>query len=197
MNKNTTPIVIVALVVVLGGAALWYSMKNSAAPGDTTPVVTPAPTASSTGTPSVSGLPDAPPNLPPGTEVVGKTVWQGISGDDWKLVFQAQTVWKINTIKTEDGKHLSQVTGGDDTTTYFVSRDLKISEPSGLSYTTKSLSVAGRTVTAHVYTNPNTTNAFYMYFSIPVEGDTYYFRLASKVASMKVANDFISLIALR
>lgn len=203
-KKNLIPIIVVAAIVVLGGAALWYSMNRSAS--DTTaPEIAPVPVLSTTsdaGAPSAAvpgkaTLPDAPPNLPAGSIVTGRTVWQGKTADNWKIAFSVASGWKLQTLSVKGSTDIAQITGGDDTTTYFVSRNIRINEPSGLTYSTKKITVAGKSILAHVYDKPNATSAFYEYFTLPVAGDTYYFRLESKAASTKVADDFISLVVIK
>lgn len=186
--------VVVLLVVIAGGYWLLQQPHEAMAPVATSTYPTALPTSS---TSTSSTLPSAPSGLPPGSIVTGRTVWEGKTGDDWKIAFNVQTTWKFSDTATADGKHLAQATGGDNTTTFFVSRNMPIAEPSKLTYTQKSETVAGKSVTAHVYANPKAGTAFYEFFSLPVGTDTYYFRLESKVASTKVAEDFISLIVIK
>lgn len=200
MNKNTLPLVIAAVVIVLGGGALWYATKSPAQ--DTAPVITPLPVSVATTTASApalapDGLPAAPAGLPEGSHVTGRTVWKGITAGDWKIAFSIVSSWKAQTLSTGGSQAIAQITGGDETTTYFVSRNIRIAEPSGLSYTTKKLVIAGVNVVAHIYTKPNATSAFYEFFTLPVGADTYYFRLESKVPSTQVAEDFESLVVIK
>lgn len=190
MNKNTTPIIIIAAVVILGGGALWYSTQNPAAPSPA-PEVAPVPDLATTSAPSApqagasggSGIP----------QVAGQTVWGDVNAPTWKIGLKYERSWKLSGIQDAE-KKLYQLSMGGDTIQVFVSRDAKLAEPSKLAYTTVAKTVAGTSVSMHVYEKPNATDAYYWYFSLPAGGDTYYFRIDSTVSSTKLPDDFIGFI---
>lgn len=196
MNKNTIPFIILAAIVLLGGAAFMLFPKSEPA-GEAPLGIAPVPSLG-TSSGAVAGAPSAPAIAGAGSDasVGGKTVWRDITADDWSIVFKVQTKWKAAPVYGSDHR-LSQVSVGGDAESFFVSKNIKISEPSKLTYTTKTMAIAGKSVPVHVYTAPNATNAFYWYFSFPEATDTYYFRIESSVPSTKTAEDFVGFISLK
>lgn len=198
-KKNLIPFVILAAIVLLGGAAFILSPKSETA-GEAPLGIAPVPSvATSSG--AIGGTPAVP--AVPGTAgagsnatVGGKTVWRDIRADEWGIVFKVQTKWKAAPTYGADHM-LSQVSVAGDTESFFVSKNIKIAEPSKLSYTTKTMAIAGKSVSVHVYAKPNATNAFYWYFSFPEATDTYYFRIESSVPSTTIPDDFIGFVTIK
>jgi hypothetical protein len=196
--KKKIPLIILAFVVV-AGAALWFSQKDPVATNQEPADIAPLPTIATSSLPGVATTPAALAEQTGGSivpKVSGQTVWRIITADNWDIVFKIQTSWKVSGVYTED-KKLSQVSIGGDSADFFVSRNVHIAEPSKLAYTTTTRTIAGKSVTVHVFEKPNAKYAYYEYFSLPVGTDTYYFQVKSAVASKKEEQDFIDFIALK
>jgi hypothetical protein len=186
-NNRNLLIGIVVVIIVLAGLGAWYANQNRYVG---LPAVAPV------GTTSIPVSTSTVPTPGPTKPGVVETIWRDFGNDAWKITMKFETDWKVNAI-SPDGKELTQVSLGGHSGNYFVSRNLPIAEPSKLTYTTTTRTIAGKTVSIHLYKNPNTSYAAYEYFSIPVEGDTYYFQLKETAYDSSEVKGFLGFIGVK
>lgn len=196
--KNNMPLIILAFVVVIGGA-LWFSQKSMApAPTTHTPVVATGTSPLGTGEPAVPLAPPAlpGPTLPPGIQITGQTIWNIFTNDRWDISFRFKPEWKRELTKSETGA-VDQVNISNDDAFIFLSRKINVAEPSLIQYKTYTRTVAGQRVEVHEYTKPNETYAYYLYLTLIADGTNYYVSIKSFTPSKKHADEFLEGIRLK
>ncbi|MEJ0054031.1 MAG: hypothetical protein WDN10_04930 [bacterium] len=185
------PIAVLGVLIVIGAAALIFI------PAAHAPVPEAATTTSAAGTATSTPLPaaQAPAPMVPlkATNVSNETVWREFTGLGWTLPFSFQPSWAVAADKNQNSM-VTQVRLAASDTSILISKNQRIGMPSKVAFSTSTRSIAGQNVTVTRFDNPNPKYAYYLYFDVPVGTDTYYFSLDSATTSMKVANDFISLI---
>jgi len=198
MHKNTYWVAGLVVILVLGLAA-WFLGTTTVSPA--APSAPEATTSSALpGAPTIQDAPVAAPAPAPSKGGVApsitQTVWKNFANDVWEIKLAWETSWNVAAIPTKDGD-LSQLSIGGKDANYFVSRNVPIAEPSKLSYTTTTRTVAGKAVSVHYYANPSASYAAYEYFSLPAGNATFYFEIQEKTAKPKEVEDFLSLVALK
>lgn len=200
--KNNLPLIILAFVVVIG-AALWFSRT----PAPTAPVAVPTigtttETSSNAPVTTAQGGTGATPAAPAkpttgGIQVGAAQIWKAYRNPDWDIVFDYNTEWNSEAVRSEDGKRIDQIAFSGKEGNIRVSREIPIANPAGLTYETSTRTIAGKEVNVREYKNPNEIYEYYLSFTLPVGNKDYYVSISSFEPSKKFADVFIKSIELQ
>lgn len=173
MKKNYYPLVGVGGLMVLG--LLWWVFQGA-------PAEAPVPESPTSQTPTLPALPaiqePSPSQGASGITVVEQTILRTFNHPKWHLIVSMPSEWEFATTREADGD-ISAVSFSSSEGNVYVSREDPIAEPSLVSFTTSTRTVAGQSVEVRRYANPNETYASYLYFTLEYGNYQYYVSVRS------------------